>query len=257
MVDIHCHLLPGVDDGPETLQESVEMAQMALADGISHIVATPHSNDTYSFDSERNSTLCRELVARLEGHLHLTTGCDFHLSFENVDAACAAPQRFALNQKNYLLVEFADFSLPPILDQALLRLQEAGLRLVVTHPERNPLIRAAPDRLRRWLDGGCYVQITGSSFTGRFGPAAERAALEYLDRGWVHFVASDAHNLDRRPPKLRKAYDLVAARRGAHAARAFFHENPLAAVQGEPLPWTPEPEEVELSSPARRRFFFF
>jgi len=257
MVDIHCHLLPGLDDGPETMEECVEMAEMALADGITHIAATPHANDTYSFDTERSAGLCRELAARFDGRLNLITGCDFHLSYENVEAACAAPERFALNQKQYLLLEFADFSLPPFLDQALVRLQQAGLKLIVTHPERNPLVRAAPERLRRWLDAGCYAQLTGSSLTGRFGPAAERAALEYLDQGRAHFVASDAHNTGRRPPQLRKAYDLVAARRGPQVANALFHDNPMAAWHGDPLPWMPEPGEVTVANPARRRFFFF
>jgi len=257
MVDIHCHLLPGLDDGPETMEESAEMAEMALADGITHIAATPHANDVYSFESDRNMELCRELAARFEGRLNLTTGCDFHLNYENVEAASASPARFALNQKQYLLLEFADFSLPPFLDQALVRLQQAGLKLIVTHPERNPLVRAAPERLRRWLDAGCYVQLTALSLTGRFGHAAERAALEYLDRGWAHFVASDAHNVGRRPPRLRQAYDLVAARSGPQVARALFHDNPLAAWRGEPLPWTPEPAESAMSTPARKRFFFF
>jgi protein-tyrosine phosphatase len=239
------------------MDESVEMAEMALADGITHIAATPHANDTYSFDSERNRELCLELAARLDGRLNLTTGCDFHLSYENIEAASAAPQRFALNQKQYLLLEFADFSLPPFLDQALVRLQQAGLKLVVTHPERNPLVRAAPERLRRWLDAGCYVQLTAYSLRGRFGPEAERSALEYLDRGWAHFVASDAHNAARRPPRLRKTYDLVAARRGPQVARALFHDNPLAAWQGDPLPWMPEPDDTAMAAPVRRRFFFF
>jgi protein-tyrosine phosphatase len=257
MVDIHCHLLHGLDDGPETIEESLEMAEMALADGITHIAATPHSNDTYTFDCERNLDLCRELSGRLNGRLALATGCDFHLSYENVEAATASPEHFALNQKQYLLLEFADFALPPFLDQALGRLQRAGLKLIVTHPERNPLVRGAPDRLRGWIEAGCYAQITGQSLVGRFGPAAERAALEYLDRGWVHFVASDAHNTGRRPPRLRHAYDLVAARRGPQVARALFHDNPLAAWHGDPLPWAPEPDDVETPTPARRRRFFF
>ncbi len=257
MVDIHCHLLPGVDDGPESMEESAEMAEMALADGVTHIAATPHANDTYHFDGDRNLALRGELAARFDGRLHLATGCDFHLSYENVEAACASPERFALNQKQYLLLEFADFSLPPSLDHALVRLQQAGLKLIVTHPERNPLLRNAPERLRRWLDGECYLQITALSLTGHFGPQAERAALEYLDRRWAHFVASDAHNVDRRPPRLRKAYDLVAARCGPPLARALFHDNPLAAWQGDSLPWTPEPADAAAPSPAHRRFFFF
>ena len=255
MVDIHCHLLPGIDDGPETMEQSVEMAEMALADGITHIAATPHANDVYAYDLEQNLALCRELAAKMDGRLHLTTGCDFHLTYDNLEAASASPARFTINQKSYLLLEFADFALPPFLDQALARLQEAGLKLIVTHPERNPLLRAAPERLRGWIAAGCYAQITGMSLTGRFGPEAQNAANNFLDCDWVHFVCSDAHSLRRRPPRLRQAYDLVAARRGPEVARALFHDNPLAAWNGEPLPWTPEPQAPPAPSSRRRPFF--
>ena len=256
MVDIHCHLLPGLDDGPESVEESVQMAEMALADGITHIIATPHSNHEFSFDLERNLQLCTELAGRMQGRLQLATGCDFHLSYENLEAAGRSPRQFALNQKNYLLVEFADFALPPFLDEALRRLQQAGLRLIITHPERNPLVRAAPERLLAWIESGCCVQITAHSLAGRFGPAAERAAFEYLDRSWVHFVATDAHGTRSRPPRLRKAYDLVASRYGPETARALFQENPLAAWNGRTLPCVAEPEPVPAAAP-RRRFFFF
>lgn len=232
------------------------MAEMALADGITRIIATPHSNHEFSFDLERNQRLCGELSGRLTGRLQLATGCDFHLSYENLEAAGASPRQFALNQKCYLLVEFADFALPPFLDDALRRLQEAGLRLIITHPERNPLVRAAPERLLAWIESGCYVQITANSLAGRFGAAAERAAIEYLDRSWVHFVATDAHSTRSRPPRLRKAYDLVATRYGPEIAQALFRENPLAAWNGEPLPRLLEPAPVPAAAP-RRRFLFF
>ena len=233
------------------------MAEMAVADGITHIAATPHANDAYAYDSKRNVALCGELAAKMDGRLHLTTGCDFHLSYENLEAAAVCPAQFTINQKNYLLIEFADFALPPFLDQALARLQDAGLKLIVTHPERNPLLRSAPERLRGWIAAGCYVQITGMSLDGRFGPAAESAAKMFLDHNWVHFVSSDAHNVQRRQPRLRQAYDMVAARRGPEVARALFHDNPMAAWKGEPLAWSPEPDALPPASPRRRRFFFF
>ena len=256
MVDIHCHLLPGLDDGPESMEESVQMAEIALADGITHVAATPHANHEFSFDLERNLCVCRELADRLHGRLQLATGCDFHLSYENIEAAGESPQRFAVNQKNYLLVEFADFALPPSLDDALRLLQSAGLRLIITHPERNPLVRAAPERLLAWIESGCYAQITAQSLAGRFGSPAQRAALQFLERNWVHFVASDAHSRHSRPPLLRKAYEQVASLHGPETAQALFCENPQAAWNGEPLPHVSEPQPVPAAAP-RRRFFFF
>ena len=255
MVDIHCHLLPGLDDGPETMEEAVEMAEMAIADGITHIVSTPHANDMFTFDLERNLELSRELGAKVGGRLELSTGCDIHLSYENIEAAVASPARFTINQKNYLLIEFADFALPPSLDDALLRLQEAGLKLIVTHPERNALIRSKPERLHAWIESGCYVQITGFALTGRFGPSAERAAHSLLERNWVHFISTDAHNVQGRPPRLRAVHNIVASKHGTETARALFHDNPLAAWNGEPLPWTPKPEPLQPASSLWQRLF--
>lgn len=263
MVDIHCHILPGVDDGPESLEVSLEMAEMAIADGITHVVATPHANGSHRYLPDLVSKLRSEIQARVSDHLSIFTGCDFHLSFENLQDAHAHPAKYTINQKNYLLVEFADFSIPPSMDQALHQLQLAGFRPIVTHPERNPLIRTQPDRLFRWLRQGCYAQITAQSFLGNFGRRAKQAAESWLDQDVVHFVASDAHNVTSRPLRLKQAYDWVAARKGEAVARALFAENPLAAVEGRTLPYVPELPEGQGEAPGamtpqrRKRFWFF
>jgi protein-tyrosine phosphatase len=135
------------------------------------------------------------------------------------------------------LVEFADFSIPPSLDQSLHELQLAGLQPIITHPERNPLIRAQPERLFRWLRQGCYVQITAQSLSGRFGRAAQEVAEEWLDAGAVHFLASDAHNVTSRPLQLKAAFDELAKQRGEELARALLIDNPRAVFEGEALPF--------------------
>ncbi len=112
MVDIHCHILPGLDDGSESMEESVGMAEMAIADGITHVVGTPHSNGEYVFDPVAVRQRRDELQALVGDRLKLATGCDFHLSLENVQAIQSDTTRFTINQKNYLLIEFADFALP-------------------------------------------------------------------------------------------------------------------------------------------------
>ncbi len=257
MVDIHCHLLPGLDDGPETMEDSVRMAEAAIADGVKRIVATPHANDTYPFDPERISRFRDELQQKVGARLILSTGCDFHLSYDNLEAVRADPSRFTLNQKSYLLVEFADFALPPFLDGALHELQLQGLRVIITHPERNPLVRTRHERLHGWVTRGCYVQVTALSLLGRFGAEAQRAAGEYLEWNWIHFIASDAHNLRGRPPRLREAFDEVSRRSGPDVARALFHDNPLAACEGSPLPYVPEPAEPGACAAGRRRRFLF
>ena len=149
MIDIHCHILPGLDDGPDSLDEALQMAEMAIADGITHVVATPHANDRYRFSPDLVHQRRNEIQARLGDRLALTTGCDFHLSFENLQDLHAHPSKYTINQKNYLLVEFADFALPPNIDETLHRLQLARLSPIITHPERNGLIRAQPEQIGR------------------------------------------------------------------------------------------------------------
>lgn len=262
MIDIHCHILPGLDDGAESIDEACAMAEIAIADGVTHIIGTPHANDTFAFKPETIRQRCADLQARFEGRLALATGCDFHLSFDNLQDIRHNPTRYTLNQKNYLLVEFADYSIPPSMDQALHDLQLAGLQPVITHPERNPLIRSQPDRFFEWLRRGCYAQVTAGSLLGRWGEGAQDAAERWLAGGAVHFLASDAHNLTSRPLKLKGAFDRVAAKNGEEVARALLVENPLAAFEGRPLPYVPElSEEFAAGSQTqrkrRKRFWFF
>src|SRR5271165_2724158 len=236
MVDVHCHILPGLDDGPESIEESLEMAKEAIADGITHVVATPHCSNEYVFDYARIRQLRDELQEKIGEGLKLATGCDFHLNPENLEALRKNAADFCINQKNYLLVEFNEFSIPPAMDQMLHELQLMGLRPIITHPERNGILRAQPERLRAWARVGCYVQVTAGSLSGVFGPGAQQDAWTWIDQGLVHFVSSDAHNTARRSMKLRFAYEAIAKERGRALAEALLMENPLAAFEGEPLP---------------------
>jgi protein-tyrosine phosphatase len=256
MVDLHCHILPGIDDGPDSMEESLAMAECAIADGITHVVATPHSSNEYFFDFSVVRKLRDELQARLADRLTLATGCDLHLNPENLIALREDAPRFCINQQNYLLVEFNEFSIPPSMDQALHQLQLAGLRPIITHPERNAVLRAQADRLKKWVHLGCFIQVTANALTSTFGAGPRKDALRWIAEGIVHFVASDAHNTKSRPLRLRPAYDLVAAEFGVEKAEALFHDNPLAAFEGRELPHVPLLEE-EFLPPRRKRFLFF
>lgn len=264
MIDIHSHILPGLDDGSDSVDTSVAMAEMAIADGVTHVIGTPHASQNHKFVPELVRQRRDELQALVEGRLILATGCDFHLSFENLQDIRLDPHRFTLNQKNYLLVEFADYSIPPSMDQALHQLQLAGLRPIITHPERNPLIRSQPERLYRWLRQGCYAQATAQSLLGKFGRAAQEMTIQWLNAGAIHFLASDAHNITSRPLRLSEAFDQVEKTWGQETARALLVENPLAALEGCPLPWVPElPEELGIDPSGsqmprkRKRFWIF
>jgi protein-tyrosine phosphatase len=260
MVDIHCHILPGLDDGAKTMEIAVEMAESAISEGITHVIATPHANAEYPFRPELVRARRDELQARVESRLQILTGCDFHLSYENVLEIQHDTMRYTLNQKNYVLVEFADYAIPPNIDDTLHTLRLLGLNLIITHPERNGLIRHQPEKLWRWLRQGCYVQVTAQSLLGRFGKDTAKIVMRWLEDERVHFVASDAHSNAGRPLKLRESYELVARRLGEERARALFTENPMAALEGRQLPYQPEPPEDKEAARAlqkKKRFWFF
>src|SRR6202051_4737843 len=119
MVDIHCHILPGLDDGADTLETSIQMAESAIADGITQVGGTPHAKSHYVFDPEIIRQRRDELQAAVGERLNLATGCDFHLNFENLQALEKNLQKYTINQKNYLLVEFAEFSIPPSMHETM------------------------------------------------------------------------------------------------------------------------------------------
>ena len=247
MIDIHHHLLFGLDDGSKDIEISVAMAEMAAGDGITHIVCTPHANAHYAFDPEVNRRKLAELEARVNGKIALGLGCDFHLSFENIEDALKNPHKYTINQKNYLLVEFADLSIPQQMTQVFHEFLVAGIRPIITHPERNLTIQKTPARLDEWIATGCLVQVTAASLTGRFGRSAMEFAQKLLRQNKVHFLATDAHNLQSRPPKMKEAYDAVAKQCGTEAAERLCVTNPGAAFRGEDFPAQPEIVTAESS----------
>jgi protein-tyrosine phosphatase len=210
----------------------------------------------YHFDYGKVRAARDELQSRLDGRLTIAIGSDFHLNPENLIALKKDSAPFCINQKDYLLVEFNEFSIPPAMDQTLHELHLMGLRPIITHPERNGILRAQPERLVSWVRLGCYAQVTAGSLSGVFGAGAQEDAWTWIDQSLVHFVSSDGHNTARRPVKLRFAYEALAKERGTELAEALLVENPKAAFGGAPLPYVPEiPANLERHK--KKRFFFF
>src|SRR5256885_3249269 len=165
MVDLHCHILPGLDDGPATMEESMAMAESAISDGITHVVATPHSNSQYHFDFAHVRELRDELQGKIGNQLKIATGCDFHLNPENLGSFRKNAPHYCINQRDYLLLEFNEFSIPPSMDQTLYSIQLAGVQPVITHPERNGILRSRPERLKKWVRQGCFAQVRSEEHT--------------------------------------------------------------------------------------------
>jgi protein-tyrosine phosphatase len=240
VIDIHCHILPEVDDGPKSWETADAMCRMAAQDGIEHIVATPHSNDRYFYDRQYLSTLLGTLQQRIGAKPALSLGCDFHLSFDNMQAALRTPEKFCIGKSRYLLVEFSNFSISPQVDDWFTQMHARGITPIITHPERNPILQENPQRVVKWRELGCAVQVTASVFTGFWGPRPRQIADWLLKQKTVHFLSSDAHDTKRRVPILSEARRVIAKDFGEELAESLVESNPGAVVKDRPLPYFPQ-----------------
>ena len=232
MVDIHCHILPGIDDGSDTWSTTTQMCRMAVRDGITHIVATPHCDGHYEYDRAHFTDMLATLSEVSDGRLTFSIGCDFHMSPGNIDAAMNDPRQFAIGDTQYLMVEFDHLTIPPNASELLLLLLSRGMVPIVTHPERNAYLVKDLDMVAKFVEMGCLSQVTANALTGFWGPKSQKAAEKLLQKKLVHIVATDAHDLNLRPPVLSQARARVAELAGEDTAEALFMKNPGAVVSG-------------------------
>jgi len=218
------------------------MCQAAAADGITHMVATPHANDRYHYDREYSKGLVEHLQKLVGDAPKISLGCDFHLSYDNVQDALANPSRYVIEGTRYLLVEFSNYSIPQNTGDSFLALGGRGITPIITHPERNPILRDNLQRVLQWAEQGCVIQVTGSALTGFWGERTYRAANWLLVRQAVHVLATDAHDTERRVPILSSARTAAAEICGQEVADALVDANPRAILNNEPLPYFPRPE---------------
>lgn len=240
MIDLHSHILPGLDDGADTLGDSVEMAHAAVADGIRVLAATPHVRDDYPTSARRMEERVEELreaLARARVPLDLRKGGE--IALDRLDALSAGERRrFGLGGgERYLLVEMPYFGWPLDLGSRLLELQQAGITPVLAHPERNADVQAAPERLESFVRAGVLVQLTAASVDGRLGRRVRAAAFALLELRLAHLIASDAH-----APSIR-AIGLTGAARAVRDERLagwLVQDVPGAILEDEPIPARPE-----------------
>lgn len=213
-----------------------------MDEGAETIVATPHVMrglwTERSHDDLRNLT--DELNQRLGGSPQIVLGSEYYFGHDMAELLNARVSIIPMPGNRYVLVELAANTVPMFLDSVLYRVQLGGWTPIIAHPERNVVLQSKPDALDALISAGAKVQITAGSLTGHFGETARIAAMQCLERGAVHFVASDSHSIVKRPPRLREAFDLIATNFGAFTAESVMTSNPAAAISGQNLPFDPD-----------------
>jgi len=234
MIDLHCHILPGIDDGAPDLAVALEMARMAVADGIVTVACTPHiMPGAYKNTGESIEAAVTRLAAALEEAaipLHLVTGADVHLA-PNLLHELRNGRVPTIGRSRYFLLEPPHHILPPRLHEFVFGLVAAGYVPILTHPERLSWIETHHDLIGRLASAGMLMQVTAGSLTGRFGRRARYWSQRLLDQEVVHLLATDAHGTESRPPVLSRARDVVADRFGDATAIRLVVTNPLRILE--------------------------
>ncbi len=240
MIDLHSHILPELDDGSQSLEESLAMARMAVQSGVTVMVATPHCMDDRAQQVYAAWRLLREALRDTEIPLKLYLGMEIFGTADTV-RLLRAGRLFPLNGSQYPLIEFSFRSTGEEETQILYQVLRAGYRPLVAHPERYGYVRENPELINLWTKMGCLLQINRGSLLGRFGPGAQRMAAELVERGFVTAVATDAHSPRVRTPWMKDIQTLLSQEYSPQLARKLLLQNPQHILRNEPLPPS-EPE---------------
>ncbi len=236
MIDLHCHILPGLDDGASDLEEALEMCRIASSDGIRTIVATPHMlNGMFAVDTGAVHRGVADLREALKGEgipIEILPGADVHLDLSLPERAAEGEVVTVAGRGRHLLLELPQDIVPREVGEVIFRLQLKGITPIITHPERNVEIQQHPGLLNRLIEQGSLTQITAGSLTGAFGSRVRECALKLLHARAVHVVATDAHNTGRRSPRLSEARRVVEEELGPEEAEIIFDDRPGKILEG-------------------------
>lgn len=243
MIDIHHHCLPNVDDGPRSWEDALSMCRMAADEGIETIVATPHVLRGLWPQHSPAALAARlaELQEKCGDAPRLLLGSEYYFGHDMVETLGRGDAIVPLAGGRFVLLELAADQIPPLFEQPLYRAQLEGWTPVIAHPERNLVYQRHPELLVAHVARGAKAQITAGSLLGDFGKPARVTAEKFLKMNAVHFVATDAHNTERRSPRIRPALEALRSLVDEKTVRALTVDNPLAVVENRTLPWDPEP----------------
>lgn len=256
MIDIHCHILPEVDDGSDSLDETLEMCRIALADGTTTIVATPHQQDGVYQNSvetilERVRTV-RTHLKKANLQLELLPGADVRIEVDTGEKILQGEVLSINNTKRYFLLEFPAHAIPVNIDRLIFNLLLKDITPVLTHPERILEVQENPNRVYELVSMGVLSQVTAMSITGDFGSRVKKCAHTLLKHNLVHVIASDAHSADYRNPILSDAVKVAGRIVGEEFARQMVTTVPARIIRGEPVQIMAPPLKIK-----HKLFWFF
>jgi protein-tyrosine phosphatase len=236
MIDIHSHILPGLDDGPKTLDDALRMCEIARDDGITTIVATPHNlNGIYQNEREHilgETESLNEALRQRGFGINILPGSDTRLDV-SLQGMLMEGRVMTINDTGkFLLIELSPFFVADQVKQQLFELSLTGVTPVISHPERNETLMDNLDVLRYLIQMGALVQITAGSVTGHFGRKVEKRTMRLLRLNMVHILATDAHNYTSRPPALSRALEVISKKIGDEEARGLVQDTPQAIISG-------------------------
>lgn len=235
VIDLHAHILHGVDDGPATLEQSLSMARLASHAGTKELVAAVHVSRAWPYQPALAQRRWEELQHLARDLVRIHRACEVELTGENTDQVLAQPARYTVAGSRYLLVELPDDAELKEIDPLLMRLLGAGLRPIVVHPELNPELARDTSRLSRWVQAGTLIQVAAGSLAGGFGSRAAKASAGILKRGLAHFVASGGHDLAGRPPRLDAIRLQLIGEYPPEFVELLLREHPRAVVENREL----------------------
>jgi len=239
MIDLHCHLLPGIDDGPATVTEALVLCRIALADGITHAVVTPHIHPGRWANTRASIARdCARLQHQLSEQnipLQLGFAAEVRLTEQIMQQVenDEIPFYGTVDDYRIMLLEFPHGHIVPGSEKLAAWLLERNIRPLIAHPERNRQVMKNPEHLRPFIEAGCWLQLTAGSLAGSFGERAEATARLLLEQDSVTVLASDGHNGQKRKPALSMAYGYVREHFGDERARRLFFDNPVAITAGQ------------------------
>lgn len=237
MIDLHSHILPGIDDGAEGLAVALEMARLYVADGVTHVACTPHIlPGVYRNTGPQIRKAVNALQETLDAEqiaLKLLPGADNHI-VPDFASGLGEGRLLTLADSRYVLVEPPHHVAPPRVEEFFSGLVTAGYVPILTHPERLSWIEPQYETLKRLVDAGTWMQVTAGSLAGHFGKRPQSLAYRMLEDGLVHILATDAHDATHRPPRLSEGWQLARERIGEKEAECLVLERPFAILCNEP-----------------------